>query len=177
MLTLVSANKSPKIPANQKVTIDSTKFPVPNQLLTHKAETITKRQVQDKNREQPCQSYPYFRPPPRPSDNLRPESLKTNIVTKTNIDIDFKENSSHQEGIISELYQRPDKTYFQEPKDLESLVNTSNLVQNFLPKQVDIDKILKIIQCKVLKGSHIKRFTFISNGKRNSDRIFKQFVF
>ena len=25
---LVSANKSPKIPANQKVTIDSTKFPV-----------------------------------------------------------------------------------------------------------------------------------------------------
>ena len=48
-----------------------------------------------------------------------------------NIDVDFKENSPHQEGIISELYQRPDKTYFQEPKDLESLVNTSNLVQKF----------------------------------------------
>ena len=72
-----------------------------------------------------------------------------------NIDIDFKENSLHQEGIISELYQRPDKTYFQEPKDLESLVNTSNLVQKFLPKQGDIDKILKIIKCKVLKGSHL----------------------
>ena len=28
--TLVSANKSPKIPANQKVTIDNTQFPVPN---------------------------------------------------------------------------------------------------------------------------------------------------
>ena len=37
--TLVSANKSP------------TTFPVPNHLITHKAETITKRQVQDKNRE------------------------------------------------------------------------------------------------------------------------------
>ena len=72
-----------------------------------------------------------------------------------NIDIDFEENSPHQEGIISELYQRPDKTYFQELKDLESLVNTSNLVQKFLPKQADIDKILKIMQCKVLKGSHL----------------------
>ena len=71
------------------------------------------------------------------------------------IDIDFEENSPHQEGLISELYQRPDKTHFQEPKDLESLVNTSSLVQNFLPKQADIDKILKIIQCKVLKGSHL----------------------
>ena len=47
---LVSANKSPKIPANQKVTIYSTKFPVPNQLITQKAETITMRQVHDKNR-------------------------------------------------------------------------------------------------------------------------------
>ena len=72
-----------------------------------------------------------------------------------NIDIDFEENSLHQEGIISELYQRPDKTYFQELKDLESLVNTSNLIQKCLPKQADIDNILKIIQHKVLKGSHL----------------------
>ena len=43
--TLVSANKLPKIPIDQKAIIDSTKFPVPNQLITHKAETITKRQV------------------------------------------------------------------------------------------------------------------------------------
>ena len=68
------------------------------------------------------------------------------------IDIDFEENSPHQEGIISELYQRPDKTYFEEPKDLESLVKTSNLIKKFLTKQADIDKILKIIQCKLLKG-------------------------
>ena len=129
--TLASDYKSPKIPADQKVTIDSRKFPVPNQLITHKAETITTRQVQDKNREQPCQTDPYFRLPPRLPDNLCPESPKTNRVTRANKDADFKENSLHQEGIISELYQRPDKTYFQEPKDLESLVNTSNLVQNF----------------------------------------------
>ena len=101
--TLLSANKLPKIPTDQKVTIDSTKFQVLNQLIMNKTETITKRQVQDKNREQPFQPYPYFRPPPRLPDNLQPESLKTNTVTKINIDIDFEENSPHQEGIISEL--------------------------------------------------------------------------
>ena len=40
-------------------------------------------------------------------------------------------------------------------KYLESLVNTSGSVQKFLSKQVDIDKILKIIQQKVLKGMHL----------------------
>ena len=68
--TLVSTNKSPKIPTDQKVTIDSTKFPVLNQLIMNKAETITRRQVQDKNRDQPFQPDPYFRPPPKPPDNL-----------------------------------------------------------------------------------------------------------
>ena len=56
---------------------------------------------------------------------------------------------------ISEIYQRHEKSYFQEPKDLESLVDTGKIVQKFLPKQPDIDKILKIIQHKVLKGSHL----------------------
>ena len=78
----------------------------------NKVETITRRQVQDKNREQPFQPDPYFRPPPRLPGNLQPESPKTNMVNKTNVFIDFEENSLHQEGIISELYQRPDKTYF-----------------------------------------------------------------
>ena len=66
--------------------------------------------------------------------------------------LSFEENSPHQERIIFEIYQRPDKNYFQGPKDL---VTTSKHVQKFLPKQADIDKMLKIIQCKVLKGSHL----------------------
>ena len=64
-------------------------------------------------------------------------------------------NSPHQEGIISKFCQRPDKSYFQEPRDLESLINTSTLVQKLLPKQADIDKVLKVIQWKVLKGMHL----------------------
>ena len=53
--TLVSANKSPKILTIQKVMVDSPKFPVLNQLIMNKSETITRRQVQDKNRKQPFQ--------------------------------------------------------------------------------------------------------------------------
>ena len=53
------------------------------------------------------------------------------------------------------MYQRPDKSYFQQPQELESLINTGRLIQKFLPKQADIDKILKIIQRKVLKGTHL----------------------
>ena len=37
----------------------------------------------------------------------------------------------------------------------DGLVNTDQLVQKFIPKQADIDKILKIIQRKVLKGTHL----------------------
>ena len=68
------------------------------------------------------------------------------------LNTDFEEKSPFQEGVISEIYQRPDKSYFQEPQELESLINPGRLVQKFLPKPADIDKILKIIQRKVPKG-------------------------
>ena len=96
-----------------------------------------------------------YRPPPRPLENLWAESPENKSVTKSKIDIEFEENSPHQEGIISEIYQRPNKSYLQQPEDLENLVNIGNLVENFFPKQTDIDKILKIIQQKVLKGTHL----------------------
>ena len=60
--------------------------------------------------------------------------------------MDFEENSPYQEGVISEMYQRPNGSYLQEPPELESLVSTGKLVHKFLPKQADIEKILKIIQ-------------------------------
>ena len=71
------------------------------------------------------------------------------------LNTDFEENSPFQKGVISEMYQSPDKSYFQEPQESESLINTGRLVQKFLLKQADIDKILKIIQRKVLKGTHL----------------------
>ena len=58
-------------------------------------------------------------------------------------------------SIISEIKQRPDRSQLLEPPELADLVNTNNIVQKYLPKQTDIDKILKIIQRKVLKGTHL----------------------
>ena len=45
-------------------------FPVSQQLIKNKIETITSRQVQDKNKKQPFYPDPFFRPPPRLPDNL-----------------------------------------------------------------------------------------------------------
>ena len=73
----------------------------------------------------------------------------------SSINLDIEENSPFQEGIISETIQRLDKTFFQKPKSLEDIIDTGNLIHKFLPKQMDIDKILQIIQRKVLKGTHL----------------------
>ena len=66
--------------------------------------------------------------------------------------MDIEGNSPFQENIISEIYDRPDKSYFQEPIELTDLIDTKNIIQRFLPKQIDIDKIIKK---KVLKGTHL----------------------
>ena len=73
----------------------------------------------------------------------------------SSINLDIEENSPFQEGIISETIQRPGKTFFEKPKSLEDIIDMGNLIHKFLPKQMDIDKILQIIQRKVLKGTHL----------------------
>ena len=73
----------------------------------------------------------------------------------SDINLDFEENSPFREVIISERYQRKEKLFFQEPQELNDLISTGNLIQKFVPKQADIDKILKVIQRKVLKGTHL----------------------
>ena len=68
--TSAPTNKSPNIPNTQNVTIDSTKYPVPNQIIIEKTKIPTTRQVQDRDGNYSCLPNPYFRPPPRPPDNL-----------------------------------------------------------------------------------------------------------
>ena len=45
--------------------------------------------------------------------------------------------------------------FFQEPKELGDLINKGNIIHKYLLKQTDIDRILEIIQRKVLKGTHL----------------------
>ena len=91
---------------------------------------------------------PEQRPPPKPPDI-------TTKQQKKDADLEIEENSPFQESIISEVYERPDKSYFQEPIELKDLINTKHIIHKFLPKQADIDKILDIIKRKVLKGTHL----------------------
>ena len=53
---------------------------------------------------------------------------------------------------MSETFQRPDESFFQNPKDLLDLINKENLIHKFLPKQTDIDKILEVVKNMYLKA-------------------------
>ena len=98
----------------------------------------------------------HTRPPPKPPDITDPlNSWKDLLDNDLDIKVEIEENSPFQEGIISEIYERPDTSYIQEPQELKDLIDTTKLIQKFLPKQTDIDKILDIIKRKVLKGTHL----------------------
>ena len=65
------------------------------------------------------------------------------------INTDFEKNSPFQEGIISETSERPDRSYIKEPSEL------TDKYRQFVPKQAEIDKIVDVIQRKVLKDTHL----------------------
>ena len=56
---------------------------------------------------------------------------------------------------MSETFQRPDKSFFQNPNELGDLINKGNFIHKYLPKQTDIDKKLEVVQRKVLGGTHL----------------------
>ena len=64
-----------------------------------------------------------IRPPPKPPDQL----INKQDLSDTKTDIE--NNSPFQENIISKIYERPDKSYFQEPDELIDLIDTKNIIQ------------------------------------------------
>ena len=61
---------------------------------------------------------PQNRPPPKPPDQL------TKKQDASDMKMDIEENLAFQENIISEIFERRDKSYFQEPNELKDLVDT-----------------------------------------------------
>ena len=101
---------------------------------------------------------PVYRPLSKPikQDMSYPKSSQSSTyIGNVNPNFDFEENSPFQEGVMSKIFQRLDKSFFQEPKELGDLLNKGNLIHKYLSKQTDIDKILEAIQRKVLKGTHL----------------------
>ena len=97
---------------------------------------------------------------PDPLHTPLPKQQNINKLFPTNqdtsINLDIEENSAFQEGVISEIIQRLDKMFFfQNLKRLKDIIDMGNLIHKFLPRQTDIDKVLHVIERKVLKGTHL----------------------
>ena len=76
-----------------------------------KTETITRGMIPNINREIPFYPDPIYRFPPRPTESLQSPRIESKADVSPTIDLEFKENSPYQEGIISKTYQRPDHTF------------------------------------------------------------------
>ena len=103
----------------------------------------------------PFHSGPVYRHPPNPinQDVSYPQSSQDSTDTEnTNLNFDFEENFPFQEGIMSKTFQTLDKSFFQKPQELGSLINKQNLIHKYLPKETDIDKILRANPKKGTEG-------------------------
>ena len=148
------SKKIPEAPEVESRITNQPDFTAPRQSITNSNDEVTHRRTMIKDI--PFYPDPNYRTSPKPIRTPVPGSSQISESTDINpeINIDFEENSPFQEGVISEIYQRPNRSFFQEPQKLGGWINTGNLVQKCLPKQDDIDKILKVIRRKVLRGTH-----------------------
>ena len=113
----------------------------------------------------PLSTHPSARLPPKPPNTNDKEGTSSPSLGQ-DPNVDFEENSPHQEEIITEMYVTLDQSYLEQPQELTELVNTSKVVQKYLPQQADIDRILDIIK------KSAKRHTLTSYHEGNTDRLF-----
>ena len=96
---------------------------------------IIVQQIGPKIQHRPSPPYhdPYSRLPPRPPDVTDSiDSWKDLLDSDLDRNVDVEENSPFQEGIISEIYERLDTSYVQEPHELKDLIDTTKVIQKFL---------------------------------------------
>ena len=82
--------------------------------------------------------------------------------------LDFEENLSHQEGIISETYVSPDQSYFDKPQELGDFLDTSKIVPK---KPSKANRYRQDFGGN--KEESVERNTFDPCNKRNTSRIFE----
>ena len=72
-------------------------------------------------------------PIPKLPGRVTQNDKQTDLELDLDINRDIEENSPYQEGIISEIYQRPHKSQIVNPPELTDLVNTERIAQKYLP--------------------------------------------
>ena len=115
--------------------------------------------------EKPFYVDPLTRPPPKPvirQDFTRPEPLISDHKQKVDADeikpevrTDIEENSPYQESPYDETILRPTDRDLMIPPLLKSHLKKKVIVHKFLPKQINLERLLKHIQKKILKGTHL----------------------
>ena len=122
-IVLPPQTSAPKVTQSLPVTVTKSQEAVQTE---HKspAQTDIKQPIGPKIENRPIPFYPdlTLRPPPRPPDLKKTRSDLLNLDMERNIN--FEGNSPYQEGIISEMYERPDICYFKEPSELNDLIDT-----------------------------------------------------
>ena len=115
---------------------------------------------------------PYARPPPRPPDVTDPlDSQKDLLDNDLDKNVDIEENSPFQEGIISEIYERLDTSYIQEPQELKDLIDTTKLIKKKVLKGTHLPLTIKEIQAGYLSSPYFKDlYLFLSQNKLPSKR-------
>ena len=107
-----------KIPASQNIPKNRMDFPMHEQSISNsKTEAIIHGMIQNTNREIPFYPDPIHRSPPKPTESLWSPRIENKTDASSRIDFKFEEISLYQEGIISETYQKPDTSYFPDPKN------------------------------------------------------------
>ena len=121
--TTKSSNKIGKRREVKPIVIDDTPIVIDldtkPDIDTHVQNTVVTQQYDPTRsgvRQTPVYSHPITRPPPRPPDLANKRNYNTNVETDPNLD--FEENSHHQEGIITDMYESPDQSYIEKPQEL-----------------------------------------------------------
>ena len=151
---------------------------IENKVITHPdfitpVKSVNSPSTEAINRKSMIENIPFYPDPTyRPSPMLiriPKQEGQENIDISPEIDIGFKENSLFLEGVSSETYQRPDKSLFQEPQELESLVNKAIWYLNFYQ-----NKLISIRYKRNNTKKSTQRYTFACCNKRNTGRILSQ---
>ena len=139
--------KSQKSAVNSKIEKKETESPeqrnqVVDQVNTGHRDEIRKSQMEQSRENIPEQIYvpqkpiipmnpnQISNPTPKLPERVTQNDRQTDLELDLEINRDIEENSPYQEGIISEIYQRPHKSQLVDPPELTDLVNTERIVQN-----------------------------------------------
>ena len=124
-----------KVQVPESFQIHDTFILVPNYIIPQKrsrddsnSRKIKRKTIEDICREIPAYTDPIYRLFLKPSEIPLQEIPRKLVDLDTDINMDFKENSTYQEGVISEAYQRPHRSHFQEPSQLDRLISTRKLL-------------------------------------------------